>query len=249
MTETVAQSWWSADPAPLLDRAEQACAVIGDTFGIPTFWSAGHKKDFSAAGEFAAKSPDEVSRAGGKLTTLLGATRRHFEAGGLDPELMVAEASVYSNTLDLSVRVFFNEAVLSIEAEPPRLKKTLQKHKDTIHGMLQRLGARPAITAIWLRNQAAFAGRASGLYLPAPLSKKLGDLLDYKKVIEEVREIRRRQDERINQKELLSFLKSEGLVARALEGDRLYVELGDPLKTNAREALRKLEPWFKRLLA
>jgi hypothetical protein len=131
---------------------------------------------------------------------------------------------------------------LTIETESESTKIAFTKLLDRFLDLLGGIGSAPAIGGCWLRHHSAFAGDPVYLYEPKKLFSKLNSPLTYEEVTDEVRALRDSVRNVLTTKDFEQMLTDLGAGVEKISTDKLFVRLGDPLKTKgAYEILKKLE--------
>ena len=236
-------SYWNADTNPLEERVSQALRVVDKLVPQTTYWNAGPSHPTGPDDKFqfpASWDPAVRDTYGGPPSTFWEQTVSHFSAEGKDPNDLIVNSSAYAADIDLAVRVYFDDQKFIVDCDIGEEDEYIDRYEGQLIELLKGLGSCPSLCGSWMRKHSAFAGDPVCLYEPNKPFAKLYDALDYRKVTEEVRRIRKSVREILDPNSLELILKKMNIHATSLGSGRIFVRLGDPKSKGGTDALKEL---------
>jgi hypothetical protein len=247
MHEELISTEWYGDTPPLAERVTQALTVVKQVFPKVTLWRAWHKHRRLWEDRFTVTrhEPNSLASFGHNWEALWEATVAHFARLGLSSDLIRVEHCAWSDELGESVNIRFRDTGFQIDAEEERADY-LTRFREQFLWMLRELGSRPAINAMWLCNDSAFAGDPAYLYDPeSPFEEDFHRLPweEFKAALEAWRATQRAAVRAaLTPGQIAGALKELGVKrVEPLGKDRLFVQFAELGQPGGEEICKKLE--------
>jgi hypothetical protein len=237
---------WHGETSPLAERAVQALTVVKKIFPEVTVWKAGHKHGRGWDDAFRVTTDTGVASYNHQWEALWEATTAHFARLGLSSDFISVEHCAWSDELGESVNIRFSDMGFKIDVEEENRTDYLTRFREQFLWMLRELGSRPAINAMWLCNDSAFAGDPAYLYDPeSPFKEDFHRLPweEFKAALEAWRATQRAAVRAaLTPGQIAGALKELGVKrVEPLGADRLFVQFAELGQPGGEEICKKLE--------